>query len=317
MKLKISNIITAILFLAIVGLYYIAFHKPSKNSISDLNAYDNSGVTVASVADTLRAQSLRVYDGIKVDKGMSVGADGYISRLFASDSRYPQFASVGDEIIITTTLTDMYFNYRAGTSGYGNLPDKFWFCNGNSANSGAGLVARGYQVIGANGTANNLLTADGGTVAIASLPVGVKSVEGSKTTFTPNTSGTVILQKMPIIGNVITKNNNLTSLTVTNLHCIRTLDSVTLFGRITFTPSIAMTANTAYTFFNIAAGYRPTVSIFSTALITSSTITNQTTAVVYHVTDGDLSFYPSSTLSAGTSYYAMFSITYITSNDMP
>jgi hypothetical protein len=68
MKTKIFNVIIGVLILAIAGLYYIAFRKPIEKGVPALTVYESVSEDTNAASDTMRVQSLRVYDGIKTDK---------------------------------------------------------------------------------------------------------------------------------------------------------------------------------------------------------------------------------------------------------
>ncbi|KAA6348668.1 hypothetical protein EZS27_003901 [termite gut metagenome] len=98
-KIRITNIIIGVLILAIAGLYYIAFHKTGVVDIPTLSVYERSNnVSNATPFDTVRYESLRVYDGVKVDN--KVLASGYkvpngtASQALTADGGTATFTSV-------------------------------------------------------------------------------------------------------------------------------------------------------------------------------------------------------------------------------
>lgn len=325
-NIKINNVITGIIVLAIAGLYYIAFHKNDGGSIPDLSAYTNiannaNAETNATPYDTVRYESIRVYDGVNAAKlaGDVVqlnGASGSYTTLLYNNALYPEFFNTKDGLMLPTSNTGEYaINWKAPVNGY--IPSSFTLYNGNIS-SYAKIKAGGFEVGGDAGVATNLLTANGGTIPISSISSGSVSVKAITNTYTPDANGVITLQKKWTGSDVISGYaTNVTSAVFGNCRVIRTLDQVTISGYITFTTAKALSAASGYQIATLGTSISCDGNQGSTCGISNTSYAAPSLNSRIYASAGSLYVYFPYTVPSGTSINIILNFTYSTIAAMP
>lgn len=179
------------------------------------------------------------------------------------------------------------------------------------------VLAAGYKM--PNGTSSEVLTADGGKRVITDNATAVSSIKASSTTFSPDASGVITLQKSYTSSTVLIKwANTISDMSCANCYVFRTLDIVTICGYIEFYLVSSFTAGTYFRLATLTNVVAPTDRYTRQGLCSVTPNLNTATNISYMYLEEDNEVYVSTDipLTAGVKYIVHVFLNFTTNRVM-